>query len=323
MRILICSKRDLSAVVILNDLIEHLTHLREVTISLMLAERTRPVETIVPELIRMKALERDLPFGVFFPLIEGRSTSSAAAARALGDIIPLDELSEAFAASPPASGATPLLTLDRLMEHYGLSYEIVRGLNDQDVLAAVEAFAPDVILSARFSFRFPPAFPAQARLAAINIHPGRLPGYAGLYPHFYSMLAGEPSLGCTVHLIDEGIDSGPVLASGEVPILAGRSAFANNLDSHLLGNRLAVDIVERLIDGDRPTGKAHDGEQVKQHTYPRPEEFRAFQMKGLSLIDLREYADVLRRFGFFEELPSVAGGTPLFRSGDSDRLRSA
>ena len=51
MRILVCSKRDLSSVVILNDLLERLTQLPAVALSLMLAERTRPVETIVPELL--------------------------------------------------------------------------------------------------------------------------------------------------------------------------------------------------------------------------------------------------------------------------------
>jgi hypothetical protein len=322
MRILVCSKRDLTSVVILNDLLERLTQISEVSISLMLAERTRPVETIVPELIRMKALERDLPFGVFFPLIEGRPTSSPAVTRALGEIIQPAELSDALAAPRPAAVLKSLLTPDRLMARYGLSYRIVRGLNDANVFAAVAAFAPDVILSARFSFRFPPAFVAQARLAAINIHPGRLPDYAGLYPHFYSMLADEPSLGCTVHLIDEGIDSGPVLAAGEVPIRAGRSAFANNLDSHLLGNRLAADIVERIVGGDRPAGRAHDRGRLKQHTYPSPEEFRAFHAKGLSLIDLREYVDTLRRFGFFGEVPGLTNDAQLFRSGDSDRVRS-
>ena len=64
----------------------------EVSIAVMLAERTRPVETVVPELVRMKALERDLPFGVFFPLIDGRSTSREAAELALAEIMPRDEV---------------------------------------------------------------------------------------------------------------------------------------------------------------------------------------------------------------------------------------
>src|SRR5262249_22708377 len=151
------------------------------------------------------------------------------------------------------------------------------------------------------------------RLGAINVHPGRLPDYAGLYPHFYSMLAGERSLGCTVHQIDQGIDSGPVVAAGEVPIVAGCSAFTHNLESHLLGNRLAFDIVEGLANGGRLAGKAHDGE-VRQHTYPTEEEFRAFAMKGLTLIDLREYVIILRRFGFFDESPGLAGGAKIASS---------
>jgi folate-dependent phosphoribosylglycinamide formyltransferase PurN len=323
MRVLVCSKRDLSAVVILNDLLERLTQIPGISIALMLAERTRPVETIVPDLIRMKALERDLPFGVFFPLIDRRSTSRAAAELALARVMPPDEVAEALAERRPDPVATSLRTLDGLMDHLRLSYRVVRDLKEPSVLAAVRALAPDVILSVRFSFRFAPQFIAEARRAAINVHPGRVPEYAGLYPHFYSMLAGERSLGCTAHLIDEGIDSGPVLASGEVPISAGRSAFANNLESHLLGNRLVVDIIKGLLAGERLVGKLHGGGPVKQHTYPTPEEFRAFHMKGLSLIHLREYVDILRRFGFFDEGSTLSGSAGLLASDDSDRLRSA
>jgi folate-dependent phosphoribosylglycinamide formyltransferase PurN len=306
MRVLVCSKRDLSSVVILNDLLERLAELG-VVLGVMLAERTRAVETIVPELVRMKALERDLPFGVFFPLIDRRSTSRVAVELALAGILRPDQISDAMAEPRPPPVAPRLLTLDRLMDHHRLSYTIVRNVKEPGVLAAVRAFAPDVILSVRFSFRFPCDLVAEARLAAINVHPGRLPDYAGLYPHFYSMLAGERSLGCTAHLIDEGIDSGPVLAAGEVPIRPGRSAFANNLDSHLLGNRLVVDIVKKLRDGDRPVGKAHDSRPTKQHTYPTPEEFRAFHAKGLSLVDLREYVDLLQRLGLFDELRQPPG----------------
>ena len=110
MRILVCSKRDLSSVVILNDLLGRLIEVPEVSVALMLAERTRPVETVVPELVRMKALERDLPFGVFFPLIDGRSTSREAAELALAEIMPRDEVSEALAESRPGPAARSLHT---------------------------------------------------------------------------------------------------------------------------------------------------------------------------------------------------------------------
>jgi folate-dependent phosphoribosylglycinamide formyltransferase PurN len=303
MRILICSKRDLTSVVFLNDLLERLADLRGITVSLLLAERTRRIETVVPELMKMKALERDLPFGVLFPLIEGRATGTPAAARALTEIFGVEALCGALAAPPPA-GARPLLTPDRLVAHHGVPCRVVRDFSGPDALAAVAGFAPDVILSARFSFRFPPAILAEARLVALNVHPGRLPDYAGLYPHFYAMMAGERNISCTVHVMDDRIDSGPILASRDLPLVPGRSAFRNNLESHLLGNRLVAEIVDRLAAGELPPGKAA-ATPAAQHTYPTPDQFRAFRMAGLSLIDAREYVDILRRLGFAGGLPGL------------------
>ena len=56
-----------------------------------------------------------------------------------------------------------------------------------------------------------------------------------------------------------------------------------------------------------------------QHTYPTPEEFRAFEMKGLSLINLREYVDILQRFGFFETM--LPDGARLPRSAVSVKVK--
>lgn len=300
MRILVCSKRDLSSVVILNDLLARLRSIPGTTVFLMLAERTRTVETRVAELVHMKRLERDLPFGVLFPLIEDHSLPPAARARALDEIGARHDLPLANVDRQPVPAAKRLRTLDRLIAFHAVPHLVVRRLADPDVVAAAEAFAPDLILSARFSFVFPPSFLALARYGAINVHPGRLPDYAGLYPHFYSMLAGERTLGCSVHVVDERIDTGPVLAAGETPIDRSRSAFAHNLDSHLLGNRLVAGIVEAMAGGRRPEGVAQDRSLLRQHTYPTPEEFQAFRAKHLALVDIDEYLELLWRFGLFD-----------------------
>ena len=68
--------------------------------------------------------------------------------------------------------------------------------------------------------------------------------------------------------------------------------------------KIAAEVCERLAAGEQLAGSLHDGE-LKQHTYPTPEEFRAFAMKGLNLIDLKEYASILRRFGFHDESPRL------------------
>jgi phosphoribosylglycinamide formyltransferase-1 len=55
----------------------------------------------------------------------------------------------------------------------------------------------------------------------LNIHPSLLPKYPGLDTHARALEAGDAEAGCTVHLVTEGVDEGPVLARQACPIVAG------------------------------------------------------------------------------------------------------
>lgn len=55
----------------------------------------------------------------------------------------------------------------------------------------------------------------------LNIHPSLLPKFPGLDTHARALAAGETEHGCTVHLVTEGMDEGPVLGQAKVPVLAG------------------------------------------------------------------------------------------------------
>ncbi len=52
----------------------------------------------------------------------------------------------------------------------------------------------------------------------VNIHPSLLPDFPGPHPHRDVLSAGINTTGCTVHLVDEGVDSGPILAQRTVPV---------------------------------------------------------------------------------------------------------
>lgn len=53
----------------------------------------------------------------------------------------------------------------------------------------------------------------------LNIHPSLLPKYPGLDTHARALAAGDAEAGCSVHLVTEGVDEGPVLAKAAVPVL--------------------------------------------------------------------------------------------------------
>jgi phosphoribosylglycinamide formyltransferase-1 len=61
------------------------------------------------------------------------------------------------------------------------------------------------------------AFPGRI----INIHPSLLPQFPGLEAWTQAHAAGVPTTGCTVHFVDSGMDTGPIIAQREVPILPG------------------------------------------------------------------------------------------------------
>jgi len=282
MKVLILSKRDLTSTVMLNDLLPRLAAVPDCQLRIVLAERTRPIERVVPELARMKYLERDLPFGSLFPRLEADNRHG-----------PFSRLK----------------TPNQLAHHYGIDIDVAHRIDDPALTGALSSFVPDLVISARFSFLIPQHLFSRNRHGIVNIHPGALPHYAGLYPHFFSMLAGESDLGCSLHVVDEGIDSGPILAEGRVPIRPGRSAFAHNLDSHLLGNTLITELVARLRDGARiePVPQRHS--KLKSNTYPTSIEFESFRKAGHSLITEGEYRDILDRFGIAEEIPEIAAAT--------------
>ena len=58
----------------------------------------------------------------------------------------------------------------------------------------------------------------------VNIHPSLRPLYPGLHTHERAIAAGDSHGGCTVHLVTEGVDEGPILGQARVPILPGDTA---------------------------------------------------------------------------------------------------
>lgn len=91
----------------------------------------------------------------------------------------------------------------------------VPDIHGAESLRLVRDFAPDLGLSLaapilrRGLFEMP-------RLGTINLHKGRLPGYRGMPPAFWELCNDETEVGCSVHVVDETLDTGALLAQGTV-----------------------------------------------------------------------------------------------------------
>lgn len=81
----------------------------------------------------------------------------------------------------------------------------------------------------------------------LNIHPSLLPRHPGLDTHARALAAGDPVHGCTVHLVTEGVDEGPVLGQAEVPILPGDTPDTLAERVHEAEHRLYPEVLSRVI----------------------------------------------------------------------------
>ena len=77
----------------------------------------------------------------------------------------------------------------------------------------------DLICCAGFMRILPPEFVSRFPGKIINIHPSLLPSFPGLHPQKKALDAGVTVTGCTVHYVDEGVDTGPIILQAAVPVL--------------------------------------------------------------------------------------------------------
>lgn len=85
----------------------------------------------------------------------------------------------------------------------------------------IAAHRPDLVLLAGFMRILGPEIVARFEGRMLNIHPSLLPRFPGLSTHRRVLEAGDPWHGCTVHLVTEELDGGPVIAQARVPVLPG------------------------------------------------------------------------------------------------------
>ncbi|UWF59572.1 phosphoribosylglycinamide formyltransferase [Brucella sp. 2716] len=101
---------------------------------------------------------------------------------------------------------------------------VSKEAHEDAILAALDVLKPDIICLAGYMRLLSGRFIAPYEGRILNIHPSLLPLFPGLHTHQRALDAGMKLAGCTVHLVTEGMDEGPILAQAAVPVLDGDTA---------------------------------------------------------------------------------------------------
>ena len=96
-----------------------------------------------------------------------------------------------------------------------------RDAYDREVVATLRRQGVEVVCLAGFMRLITPALLRAFENKILNIHPSLLPAFPGLHAVRQALAAGVRIAGCTVHVVDEGTDSGPILVQAAVPVLDG------------------------------------------------------------------------------------------------------
>jgi phosphoribosylglycinamide formyltransferase 1 len=92
---------------------------------------------------------------------------------------------------------------------------------DLALAAAIDGFAPDLVVLAGFMRILTPGFVGRYESRLLNIHPSLLPAFPGLHTHRRALDEGVRIHGCSVHFVTAELDHGPIVIQAAVPVLPG------------------------------------------------------------------------------------------------------
>jgi phosphoribosylglycinamide formyltransferase-1 len=126
-----------------------------------------------------------------------------------------------------------------------------RAAWDRALAAAIAGSEPDLVVSAGFMKIVGPSVLGLFEGRLVNTHPALLPAFPGAHAVRDALAAGVRTTGATVHLVDAGVDTGPVLAQREVPVQPGDDEAALHERIKTVERELLVQTVAQLATAER------------------------------------------------------------------------
>ena len=145
-----------------------------------------------------------------------------------------------------------------------------RAAWDSALAAALTDLRPEWVVSAGFMRILGPAVLAAFEGRIVNSHPALLPAFPGAHAVRDALAHGARVTGCTVHLVDAGVDTGPVLAQDTVRVLPGDDEATLHERIKVVERELLVDVVAALVVGGTAAARGLGSPTVSDHTPTTP-----------------------------------------------------
>jgi phosphoribosylglycinamide formyltransferase 1 len=121
-----------------------------------------------------------------------------------------------------------------------------RAARDSAMAEWLEEQGVHLVVLAGYMHLLTPAFLDRFPDAVVNVHPSLLPAFPGAHAVEEQLAAGVAESGATVHLVDEGVDSGPILAQERISVLPGDTPDSLHERIKVVEHRLLPEVVREL-----------------------------------------------------------------------------
>ena len=121
-----------------------------------------------------------------------------------------------------------------------------RAARDMAMADWLEGHGVELVVCAGYMHLLEPGFLERFPNRVVNVHPAPLPEYPGAHPLEDVIAAGATETAATVHYVDEGVDTGPVIAVEPVPVLPGDTVESLRERVHEAEHRLLPEVVREL-----------------------------------------------------------------------------
>ena len=160
-------------------------------------------------------------------LISGRGSNMAALIAAAADPACPAEIALVLSNRPDAAGlavAKAAAIPTAMVDHRDFPRD--RAAHEAAIDAMLRDGGIEIVCLAGYMRLLTPLLVGRWAGRMLNIHPSLLPAFPGLNTHARALAAGVKLHGCTVHLVTEAMDDGPILAQAAIPVLAGDTEAA-------------------------------------------------------------------------------------------------
>jgi phosphoribosylglycinamide formyltransferase-1 len=124
-----------------------------------------------------------------------------------------------------------------------------RAARDAAIGDWIESRRADLVVLAGYMQLLSEPFVARFRNRVVNIHPALLPSFPGLDAIGQALAAGVETTGVTVHFVDEGVDTGPVIAQREVPVPPDVARVELEATVHAVEHELYPEAIRMIAEG--------------------------------------------------------------------------